>query len=341
MVSYRFLWATAFISFLFTPTLAQSLTIQTANTWAGIFAGEVVPHEIILTGKQNAYVSLSWKLISKGRTLSSGQQSIRFNDKKTVNTALPLRTPIIKPGLNLEALLVIEANEEVPTSKKVRYESKLIIYGPDLLLENRHFYRQLNIQLFDPIGKTSKLFDKLKIPYQARSKSQLINLTEKGLVVVGAGIDLDQQRGLIKALIEHASNGQRVLILQPITGDFPISDLSTNTGIQVSTMSFMNDSVVGSFAKDYDWITDTSIKNQGLSILNHRQTVLARIAKYNKNNWDWLHIKFDQSRGQLMICMLPFDRYIDFGPVPQIIFSRLLAYASAQLTDLTTSAQGK
>jgi len=341
MVCYQFLWATVFISFIFISTPAQSITIQTGNTWAGIFAGEIVPHEIILTGKQNAHVSLNWKLKSKGRTLSSGQQRIRFSGNNTVSTTLPLRTPPIKPGISLEALLVIEVDEEVPADKKLRYESKLIIYGPDLLLDNRHFYQRLNIQLFDPVGMTSKLFDKLNVPYQARSKSQLINSTRKGLVVVGAGIALDQQRGLIKSLIKHASNGQRVLILQPITGDFPISDLSTNTGIQASTMSFMNDSVVQSFAKGHDWITSNSINTHGISILNHRQTVLARIAKYNENNWDWLHIDFDQSGGNFIICMLPFDRYIDHGPVPQIIFSRLLAFADGQLTELTTSTQRK
>lgn len=341
MIKNRFLWIkVTILLFLFIPTYVLSLTIETGSPWRGIFADKVVPYEIILTGKQNSYASLTWRLSSKGRVLSSGQQAIRFGSGNTVTTTLPLQTPPLKQGISIEAQLIIEVADETHSEQKTDYKSKLNIYGPDLLLTNRHFYQQLNIQLFDPIGNTAKIFDDLKIPYVARSKAQLVNLTEKRLIVVGAGVALDQQRGLIDTLIEHARNGQRVLILQPITGDFSVSDLSTNSKIRPSTMSFTDDSVVQSFAQGYDWITNTS-KTHGISLLNHRQTVLAQIAKHNRNNWDWLQINFDQSGGKLIICMLLFDRYIDTGPVPQIIFIRLLAYANGQLTALTATTQAK
>jgi len=331
MINYRFLWAKVFILLLFIPTLAQPVTINIRNTWSGIFAGEVVPYEITLTGKPNSYISIGWKLNSKGRTLSSGQQTVRFNRGDAVTVTLLLRTPALKPGIKLEAQLIIKATNEAYPDQNAHNKFKLVIYGPDLLLENKHFYQQLNVQLFDPIGTTSKILDKLKIPYDVLSKSQLINSTKKGLIIVGAGVALDQQRGLINTLLKDAGNGRRVLILQPVSGDFPISDLATETNVRPSEIAFKDDSIVQSFAKGYDWNVNAAMKKQGISLINYRQVVLAQIGKFNNNSWDWLQINFDRSGGKIIICMLPFERYIDYGPIPQVIFSRLLAHANGQL----------
>ena len=330
-----------FILLFFVPTSAQCLTINDENTWGGMFAGEVVPYEITLTGKQNSYVSLHWKLKSKGRTLSNGQKPIRFGSGDTVTTTLPLQAPSIKPGISLEAKLIIEMVDGVDSSQVVLHESKINIYGPDLFLTDRYFYQQLNIRLFDPVGKTSKIFNDLKIPYQLWSKSQLMNSVEKGLIVVGAEVDLDNQRGLISELIKLSREGQHVLILQPSSGDVSISQLSEETSIQPSTIYFSDNSVVQSFAKGYRWITDDAINGHGIALQSYRQAVLAKILEDGQRGWQWLSISFDQSGGRFIICMLPFLEYMGQGPVPQIIFSRLLAYINEKSFKLTHSQQRK
>lgn len=329
------------LTFLYSPELAQSLTIKSTNTWNGIFADTATPYEIVLSGEQNTHYSLTWTLKSKGRTLSNGRQTIRFSNSNAIATTLPLRTPPVKSGVNVEAELIITIINEVNSEQSTRYETKLNIYGPDLLLTDKHFYKKLNIQLFDPIGKTAKIFDDLKIPYETRTKSQLINIKQKGLIIVGEETALDQERGLINSLIKLASQGQRVLILQPSSGEIPIPELSTHAGIQTSSMSFANDSIVQSFAKGYAWIEDSSIKTHGITLDSHRQMISARIVKNQPTNWDWFQLNFNQSGGQFIICMLSFTKHIDKNPVPQIIFSQLLAYTNRPLTETTEPAQRK
>ena len=50
-------WKSACI-FLLYPALAQSLTLNPANTWGGIFAGQINDFEVSVSGAQNSYALL-------------------------------------------------------------------------------------------------------------------------------------------------------------------------------------------------------------------------------------------------------------------------------------------
>lgn len=310
------------------PVAGQSLTFSVGNTWEGIFAGKVTPHEITIKGDLNSYALLTWKLTLKGRTISKGQQDIRFQSRETVTTKLPLQVPPLKPGVKLEADLLVELAKGNHTGHKVQHVSKLMIYAPDVLLQYQAFYRKLNIQLFDPKGITANIFDSLKIPYTAISKTQLTGPGEKGLVIVGIGFAFKQQQSLLNVLSERAGEGQQILVLQPVSGVFPVSGFSTDTKEPPSIISFADNSIVPSFAKGLEWVSGTSIKTPGLSLRTQRQVMVAKVVDSAQGGWDWVDINYKQSGGRFIVCMLPFDRLSYQGPVPQLILGNLLAYTS-------------
>lgn len=336
VVRNRLTWVVVAITLLLSiPVLAQSLTIAAKNNWKGIFADKAAPFELLLTGKRNSVVVVVWKLSLKGRRISSGQQTVRFKSSDSVTAILSLQIPPMKPGINLDAKLSIEVADQTDLGQKVYHQTRLTLVGPDLLLSKRLFFQQLNIQLFDPLGQTAKLLDDLKIDYVTRSKNQLMDLTDQGLILVGTGVALDRQSGLIDSLITLASNGHRVLIFQPVSGGFPMSALTAGSTVLPSTMSFEDNSIVQSFSGDLDWYPAIA-QTHGISLFSARQSVQVKISANNNNNnnsWEWFQIGFDRSGGQLIISMLPFFEY-DNSPVPQLIFSRLLAYANGQLNDL-------
>lgn len=319
------------IFLIFYPGFAYALTLKIENTQGAIFAGELVPYEITLKAEPNLNALLSWKLITKGRTVSKGQQLVRFDRRKTKTTTLALQTPPLKQGISLESKLIIEVQNTKNIQQKTVLESKVMIYGPDIFLADQQFYKQLNIQLFDPVGKTIKAFNDLKIPYKALSKSQLMNLNEKGLIVVGMGVALDQQRGLISTLFEFAREGKDVLILQPSSGAIALSDLSTGPDIPVPSLLLARDSIVTSFATGYKWVTNDATKTHGMVLQNKRQEIRAEIVEYQQGSWDWLQLGFSQSGGELIVCTLPIIGNTDGKPVMQIIVGRLLSYGKEQL----------
>lgn len=336
----QFMLCQAVCLLLLFPAVAQSLTVNLGNTWGGIFAGKVTNYEITLSGKRNTYALLHWRLIAKGRILSRGQQDIRFNNGEITTATLPLQAPPLKPGINLEGKLIVELTADGQSQQKARTESKFTIYGPDIFFSKRAFFRQLDIQLYDPGGTTAKVFDELKLPYELRSKNQILDPGTKGLLVVGSGVAFHPQRGFMKALLERAGAGQKILILGPVSGTFPVSGVSLDTRITPSSMFFSNDPVVQLFAKGYAWIPDASKKAYRLSLQSHRAEVLATIVEADKGSWDWVDILYGQSGGRLIVCMLPFDRYLSEGPVPQILLGRLLAYAHGQMSAFTSIKSG-
>ena len=318
----------------FSSSLVWSLAVDVNNDWRGVFAGEISQYNIIVTSEQNSNVLLSWQLLLKGRTLSRGDQEISVGRGGTKVVSLPLRIPPMKPGTHLNAQLIIDVSSGVDSEHKEHYQSVLPVYGPNLLLTDIAIFRQLNIQLFDPVGKTSQLLNELKVPYNELSRDEILNFSAEGLVVVGAGADLDRHRGLMDVLVKLASEGKRVLVLQPSSGKVPLSELTPNSGVQPSTLSFSKDSIVKSFAQGYHWIADDPLKNSGIALRSHRQKILAQVVEYQHDSWDWFSVNFQNTEGRFIICMLPFIDHIHRGPIPQLLFSRLLMYAGGQESSL-------
>lgn len=318
------LFVVNFIILLSIPCTAQSITIEFEDSWGGIFAGRKTPYEITLSEKDAAYVSLSWKLVAKGRTLSSGQQEVRFRNTRVVTTSLPLSSPALKSGIKIEADLFIEAvvNEE----QKKLFKRKIELYGPDVLLNKQYIFDEFNIYLFDPLGNTTKIFDELGITYTKRSKNQVQNIKEKGLLVIGEGVELDKQRGLITTTIELASRGWPVLILQPRSGTIPIPKLSFGSEVDISRLSFANNSIVKTFSEDYLWAKNDQVNLRYITLTQRHLATEVQISE--EQGWSWFHLEFDGSDGRILVCMLPFSEHASTNPVPMLILSRLLVYAN-------------
>ncbi|WP_157465816.1 hypothetical protein [Colwellia sp. TT2012] len=241
---------------------------------------------------------------------------------------LPLRTPPVKSGVKVNAQLIIDAVYSSDSTINKHYEFDLDIYGASIFVPKQKMYQQLNIQLFDPVGQTSNIFNKLKIPYSTLSRSKLINFSDKGLIVIGDGVDINQHRGLPTILIELAHKGHQLLILQPASVTLPLSELASGLGASPPNISFSNESVISNYIQDYQW--DNEIRINRIILNSNRQEVSAQVIESKHGGWDWFHLNYNQSQGKLIICMLPFIDQLDRDPIKQIIFGQLLNYAGSQ-----------
>jgi hypothetical protein len=312
------------------PLPGWSLEVNVDYDWKGIFAGEITQYKIVVTSKKNSSVLLSWQLLLKGRTVSSGVQDVRFNSDANKVVNLPLRVPAMKSGIQLSSQLIISVVSGVNTEHKKSYQSMIPVYGPNLFLTDAAIYKQLNIKLFDPVGRTSSFLNESQIPYYELSREEIFTPSIDGLIVIGAGVDLNRYRGLIDVLIKLAEKGVKVLVLQPSSGNVSLLGFTVNNASHPSTLSFSKDSIVNSFAKGYQWVADDPLKKFGIVLRNHRQNILADIVEYQQNSWDWISMSFQHSGGRLIISMLPFIEHNDRGPIPQLLLGRLLMHVGNQ-----------
>ncbi|NOQ17269.1 MAG: hypothetical protein GQ581_09430 [Methyloprofundus sp.] len=316
---------------LLIPAIASALTISTANNWAGIFAGQSAAYAISLSNDQHTAVFLKWRLVAKNRTLAQGQDTIRFAENTSISSHIVLQTPKMKSGVMLKAKLIIDAVDTEHPQLKDHVEAKLGIYSTDLSQFDLLNTDKLNVQLFDPEGQTGQFLTHLQIPYHAISKQQLLNSTAtEGLIIVGENIALDQQRGLMQGLIELASLGQKILLLQPKAGTIPLTELAVQQNGQAPELLLRHNSVTNSFAQEYAWDLPSTNNLYGLSLTHHRQAILLQITPYQTGDWSWLQLNYTQSQGQLIVSLLPFNKVINDYPIPQLIFRKLLVYAYTQ-----------
>lgn len=329
------------ILFLFWPISAQSVVVENSNAWSGIFAGEEVPYQITLSGKPHSHTAISWKLTTKGRTLSVGQQSIQFADSATVVASLSLRMPALKSQIKIPATLEIDVSDNDQYASTTSYEFKINIYGSDLLLTERNAFQQLDIRLYDPVGKTAKLFKLLTIPFTSLTKDELLGSRQQGLIVLGSAIALNPERGMVDRLIELAANGRAILIFQPSSGAIPMPGRFAHSEKQASAVSFADDSVIETFASGCKWISNDPMRLFGLDISSYREETVAEITQYKESSWSWLHIAFGQTDGRFTVCMLPVVEHASDSPVAQIILGRLLTFAGSRHSDVTTAKQRK
>lgn len=325
------LWSMALLASCFALP-AQCLTLSPGAAWAGIFAGATSDYQIVVSGDRNSRVLLSWRLHAKGRTLASGREEARFADTESLIVGLPLQTPPLKRGISLTARLIVEAEDSVDPNNQARFEIPIRIYGPDPLLSDPVFEAGLNIQLFDPAGGTGRMLEALNMPYEVLSKSRFLDANAKGFGIVGAGVALDQQRGLVPTLLEQVQAGRRVLVLQPTSGSIPVPTLPAALGTQPSALSFATASVTQLFAADHRWAADLAEETKGISLQTYRDSISAAITGSDESRWTWMKVDFEHSGGTLIVCTLPFVNTFDAGPIPQIIFGRLVAFAGGHST---------
>jgi hypothetical protein len=320
-------WSVASIlSFLAFP--AQSLSLSSGAGWSGIFSGKTIEYQVLVTSESRTSALLTWQLVTKGRTLASGKKEVRFGHTDRTSLRLTLKTPPLKPGISLTARLLVEVEDSATPMKKARLEIPIKIFGPDPLLSAPGLRKDLHIHLYDPTGDTTHMLDTLNIPFQSSSKSRFLEADLGNLSIIGGGIALDEQRGLVNTLLEQARSGRRVLILEPISGSIPVPPSDTASQTLPPSLSFEQDRVTRRFAAGYPWATHPAESARGITLQPHRNSVSASITAREESTWAWMKLDFEASGGALIICMLPFAQAFDTGPIPQIIFGRLVAFAA-------------
>jgi hypothetical protein len=187
--------------------------------------------------------------------------------------------------------------------------------------------RDLGIRLFDPEKKTAERFAKADIPFTEIRTTDALAVVRDGLVVVGEGVSLKEERGLASAMSRVVEAGVPVLCLALRNGEMPLptEGVSETQGKPPLRMTFRRADIIAELDKRLDtgtWAPGRDAVASSL-VLSADRRVVAVEAVNGDRGWSWMDIAF-QGGGRLVVCGFGIVSGWEESPTPRFLLLKVL-----------------
>ncbi len=318
---------------------ADGVTANPQTTQTTFFSDETVDFVLELTAEDAVDGTVSWQFSTLHRTLGRGDTEIEIEPAKPGSVSFRLRMPHVKEGVVGQAVLKASFQTNDGAAPALVYERELSIFPRDPFADRAHWLEELELQLFDPEGRTAKLFDDARIPFREVRSATRLRSSESGMIVVGEGIELRNHAGLADALMELAGDGRHLIWFAPAEGEIQFPGSDGFAGKSPKNLSFLGSNMIEQLDKRLDsgfWSERDTSRSVGLGILARRNRCYIEVVEPSKG-WTWMHAQFSDPEGHLILCGLRIVDDWEKSPTPRFMLARLLEHMDnlKQLTEPT------
>ncbi|GAA4421461.1 hypothetical protein [Bremerella cremea] len=270
-----------------------------------------------------------WQYAIGSRTVTRIEESLQLNAGENSTIELTVSLPQVRNPTILEseltAVIVDAAGNELTRSKQA-----VFLFPKDPYVARREWLKSLDIQLFDPEGKTAKRFESAEIPFSRITNTNTLDNLESGILVVGQGVSLKKQRALVGSMLTLAARGVQIVVLAPSDGtlDYP----TTQDMAGLSTITFQNRRVVSQLDKRFDPQFDRADAKEkqpsGLELTSVRGALKLEVVE-GTSEWCWWQASFE-SGGSCTICCLDLETTWESAPTARFLFASILEKLSPE-----------
>ena len=178
-----------------------------------------------------------------------------------------------------------------------------------------------NLHIFDPIGKTAPLLESNGLPCRPIfTVNNLADITN-GIVIVGAGISIDETKEVAPAVFAAAARGEHILWLTPAGGHM---NLPGEDSPAKPAMDFKGVDVVTKWDKRFhpeDWRATPAVE-AAFCLVGDRRVVEMEWSVAG-TGWCWLDARWP-SGGRLVISGLSVIAAWEDNPAPRYLLAEWL-----------------
>lgn len=280
---------------------------------------------------------VEWAITSNGRTISRGNSTVReliecgsddasmanvhLQDKQICRTFdLQITAPRLREGISFSFQLQVSA---VVGGELRKFSHTLHVFSEDPFSGRESLLNQAELQLFDNLGDTKRLFQRAKIPHRVLLNLAAIDRAEAGILVVGEGISFVENPHLAATLMQAANRGVRVLCFAPSDGEFPINSHNLSHKATPSQITLGHESLSKRAQQQFDPL----VSNSGLEIKAQNNSAVLQVTK--PNGWNWAILEYaapepHEQPGRLIICCGEVIGQWEESPVPRYLFAQLV-----------------
>lgn len=263
-----------------------------------VFSGE----EVLLRLACDGQTQVPWQASAQRRPFASGVVAAK-NDLVEIR----FTAPRVKEGVTLPIRVAVE-----------KAVCKMQVVGRPPLAGRRQWAEQLGVVLFDPPGKTAEALQKIDLPCRRMTGQGGLATVTEGVVVVGEGLALEDQRGLDAVLCQLARQGVPVVLLAPGSGTFSLSA----PGPERFELRGAD------AAEAIDSLAAADLKGPRRFRLIGKDQALTLLVAEEVSGYPWADFRYGGERGR--VCCIGWNllpRW-ETSPAPRYFFVRLLEIVS-------------
>jgi hypothetical protein len=240
-----------------------------------------------------------------------------------MTVAVDVDVPEIKAGVSMPLqahISLLHSGGRKPPAEEIL---DFTVYSRDPFAHREKWLQDLNPALYDPIGKTARLFREEELPVKTL-KSLDSCRGHKGLIIVGEGLGGRDQANICRALLEMAASGSSILCLAPTSARFPL-----DMGDPPMSLAFHRADRIRQLDKDLDTTVWSGGRNPiaaTCQITGLRGEIFAEFAT-GPSGWSWFEAE-DVNGGRCLVVGFPIVEAWQEAPSPRVLFVRLLEYLS-------------
>jgi len=144
---------------------AADIKLHPQESWGNVFGGKDAVFHFSVISPESAQGTVLWQFASEGRTIARGEQAVDIAPARPAVVEIKLTVPAVKEGVIMPASLVLAVTRPGVDKAVVDVTKPLWIFPEDPFAGKTEWLKKLNLQLFDPPGKTAALFTKAGIPF--------------------------------------------------------------------------------------------------------------------------------------------------------------------------------
>lgn len=304
---------------------ADEPSLKIVERWHTVFAEE----EIQLTASLTAAMPgrILWSHSVNNRTLSSGEAEAGQAPQQD-NLTIKLRCPPLREGVALATELTVHFVPQKAREPAASCTHDLIIFPRDPFVGQQEWLKQLQIDLYDPIGASANVLTSMNVPFRKITNPELLkDEGATGLLIIGEGTSLIKNRSLAATLFQAAERGRKVLLLAPSDGSLPFPGSVEDAGtVQPQQLRMGRQEMITELNKTLDatdWRSpDQTIPSNGLRLAHQRSGLVLNVEQ-SAAAWPWMAVRYPNN-GEIVICGFQIIQNWENGPTPRTLFLEIL-----------------
>jgi len=266
---------------------------------------------------------------NEGRVFSRGEAKVAPLAGANQAAKIELRLPSVKPGVILEGVLNFSILADNGRDRLASGDARVIAFPKDPFLDRGQWLKGLKITLYDPKEKTAAVFKSAEIPHETIVNAAALSEIKEGILVIGEGLSLREERGLAEVLVAAAAGGLTVLCLAPAEGSLP---LAGDDFKKAKSFACRKESIITELDKRLDaqaWSGGRKVVASRLALRGEGPGVAAEV-DLDQGDWPWLDVAFARTPGRLVVCGFGLVEAWDASPTPRFLLARILEHCETK-----------